>query len=55
MGSQGSLAALSIVFAFQTGVRLGELVALRFSDIQGNYLHVQRMEVKYQEQTQDGI
>lgn len=52
---KGSLAALAIVFSFQTGVRLGELVALRFSDIQGNYLHVQRMEVKYQEQTQDGI
>ena len=52
---KGSLAALAIVFAFQTGVRLGELVALRFSDIEGNYLHVQRMEVKYQEQTQDGL
>lgn len=42
-------------FAFQTGVRLGGLVAVHFSDIQGNSLHVQRTEVKYQEQTQDGI
>lgn len=49
-----SLAALAIAFAFQTGVRLGELVALRFSDIEGNYLHVQRMEVKYQEQSNNG-
>lgn len=51
---KGSLAALAIVLAFQTGVRLGELVALRFSDIEGNYLHIQRMEVKYQEKTSDG-
>ena len=51
---KGSLASLAIALAFQTGVRLGELVALRFSDIEGNYLHIQRMEVKHQEKDSNG-
>lgn len=51
---KGSLAALAIALAFQTGVRLGELVALRFSDVEGNYLHIQRMEVKHQKKDTDG-
>ena len=36
-------APLSIVFAFYTGVRLGELVALRFADINRDGITVQRM------------
>jgi len=39
-----NLAALAIPFAFQTGLRLGELVATKPSDIKGNYLHIQHME-----------
>ena len=36
-------APLAIVFTFYTGLRLGELVALRFSDINKRSLKVQRM------------
>lgn len=39
-----NLAAIAIPLAFQTGLRIGELVALKFSDIDGDYLHIQRME-----------
>lgn len=51
---KGSLAALAIALAFQTGVWLGELVALQFSDVEGNYLHIQRMEVRHQEKDSNG-
>lgn len=37
------LAPLAILFQFQTGVRLGELCALRFSDIKGDYINIERM------------
>lgn len=38
------LAPLAIVFQFQTGVRLGELCALRYEDLeQLGYIHIQRM------------
>ncbi|WP_167954854.1 site-specific integrase [Anaerosporobacter faecicola] len=50
----GNLAALAIPFAFQTGVRLGELVAIKCSDIRGRYLHIQRMEIKEQKQDYNG-
>ena len=36
-----------IIFAFQSGVRCGELAALKFTDISDNILHVQRQEVVY--------
>lgn len=42
----GSVTALAIPLAFQTGMRIGELVAIKSTDIKGKYLHVQRMEVK---------
>ncbi|MCD7751615.1 MAG: tyrosine-type recombinase/integrase [Lachnospiraceae bacterium] len=42
----GAVACLAVPLAFQTGMRLGEIVAIREEDIQGNYLHVQRMEVR---------
>lgn len=35
---------LIILLNFQLGLRIGELVALKWSDIEGDYLHVQRME-----------
>ncbi len=46
-------AGLAIVVAFKTGLRLGELVALRFGDIKGNCLMIQRMEVKEYEMEAD--
>lgn len=36
---------LAILLAFQTGLRFGELVALRLSDIKDNYLSVRRQEI----------
>ena len=50
----GSVSCLAIPFAFQTGLRLGEIVALKESDIDGNYIHVQRMESRKVEQFPDG-
>lgn len=50
----GYSACLAIPFVFQTGLRLGEVVALKESDIQGSYIHVQRMEVRTVEQRADG-
>ena len=43
----GSTACLGIPFAFQTGMRISEIVGLKWSDIneeQNNSIHVQRME-----------
>ena len=41
---KNKLAPLAILFQFQTGVRIGELCVLRYSDIESVYqLHVQRM------------
>lgn len=37
------LAPLAALFAFYTGVRVGELTGLRFSDIEGDEIHIQRM------------
>lgn len=42
---------LGILLAFQTGIRMGELTALKYSDIEGDYLHIQRQQIKYK---QDG-
>lgn len=42
----GAVACLAIPLAFQTGLRIGELVALKESDIEGNYIHIQRMEIR---------
>ena len=38
---------LGLILAFQTGLRTGELAALKVSDIEGDTLHVQRQEIRY--------
>ena len=50
----GYNACLAIPFAFQTGLRLGEIVAIKRKDIKGNYIHIQRMEIRVTEQLEDG-
>lgn len=40
------LSSLAILLNFYVGARIGELVAFRREDLENNYLHVQRMEVK---------
>lgn len=42
-------APLAIILAFEIGVRIGELCALKFSDIEGNYINIQRQEVRVYE------
>lgn len=39
-----------VLLAFQIGVRVGELAALKYSDIQGNEIHIQRTEVNYKDE-----
>ena len=51
---KGCTTCLAIPLAFQLGVRLGELVALKDTDIKGNYIHIQRMAQKQERQRPDG-
>ena len=44
-----SLIHYGMLLCFQTGVRIGELVALKYSDVSGDMLHVQRQEIKYKD------
>lgn len=46
-------APLAVMLAFEIGVRIGELCALRFEDIEGNYIHIQRQEVREFEKVDD--
>ena len=36
-----------VILALQTGIRTGELAALKFSDVESDVLHIQRQEIKY--------
>lgn len=40
-----STAPLMVILAFELGVRIGELCALKFSDVEGDYIQIQRQEV----------
>lgn len=40
-----SITVLALMLNFQLGLRVGELVALKWSDIYDNYIHIQRMEI----------
>ena len=44
--SPWSITPLAIIMNFKLGLRVGELVALKWSDIEDNYIHINRMEVK---------
>lgn len=54
------LSPLAVMFQFQTGLRVGELCGVKFSDIEGDYIHIQRMvrdhpvEVVEKTKTDDG-
>lgn len=52
----GCTTALTVPLAFQTGLRLGELIALKECDIcrNGKYLHIQRMAQREERQRPDG-
>ena len=53
---KGSTTALAIPLVFQTGVRLGELAAIKSTDISkdGKYLHIHRMVQRFEQQRPDG-
>lgn len=42
-----SLQSLGILLLFKTGLRSGELAALRWEDISHNAVHVSRTEIRY--------
>lgn len=46
--------ALAVVANFSLGLRVGELVALKWKDLKEPYLHIRRMEQKQYEQMPDG-
>lgn len=46
---ENTLVSLGIAFAFYTGLRCGELAALKHSDVQGNMITVQRTTIFYKE------
>lgn len=43
---QANTAPLAVMLEFEIGVRVGELCALKFDDIEGNYILIQRQEVE---------
>lgn len=45
---------LAIILNFQLGLRVGELFALKWSDIEGEYICIQRMEIANYEVDDDG-
>lgn len=49
-----SSAPLAVPLLFQLGCRLGELVALKTTDIEGNYIYIQRQEVKEERRNING-
>lgn len=52
-GNTKNTAPLAVVLAFEIGVRIGELCALKFEDIEGNYIQIQRQEVREFEKVSD--
>ena len=46
---------LVILLNFQLGLRISEICAIKWEDIEGNYIHVQRMEVEDFSIAEDGI
>lgn len=53
----GYPASLGVALCFQLGARIGEMVALKWTDIdeeRQNYIHIQRMERRKEEQQPDG-
>ena len=47
-------AALAVLINFSLGLRVGELVALKWKDLKDSYLHIRRMEQKQYEQLEIG-
>lgn len=50
----GNPISLGVILDFEIGVRVGELSSLKESDIEGNYIHIQRQQVRNYI-TEDGV
>lgn len=50
INSNPTLVGLAIVLAFETGMRCGEILALKYSDLDGNILHVRRTEERFKDE-----
>lgn len=50
-----SIENYGLILTFQTGIREGELSGLKFADVTGNRLHIQRQEVKYKGDKGKGV
>lgn len=46
---------LGILLIFKTGMRVGELVAIKFSDIIGNTIKIRRTETRYKGQNNEDV
>lgn len=44
-----TLLNLGVILAFHTGLRAGELASLKYSDLDGNVLHITRTEIRYKD------
>lgn len=47
------LIPLALMFFFQTGMRISEICAIRYEDIEGDQLHVRRMFCDYEKKVKD--
>lgn len=48
--AEPSIVNLGVVLAFQAGLRAGELAALKYSDLKGNILTVNKTEIRYKDE-----
>ncbi len=48
--SEPSIINLGVVLAFQAGLRAGELAAIKYSDLNGNVLAVNKTEIRYKDE-----
>jgi len=55
LNSNPTIVNLGLLLAFQTGLRCGELAALKPTDIVGKAIHVQRQEIKYKDEVTQKI
>lgn len=53
--AEPSIINLGVVLAFQAGLRAGELAALKYSDLKGNILTVNKTEIRYKDENKHYI
>ncbi len=49
MEDQPTLIELGIILAFKTGLRVGEISTLSWSDIAENKIHISKTEIRYRD------